>query len=101
MKNLMFVIMAATVLLLAGCSSITSGDVCEKDFVPAHDEIAFVPDGTFEGNFTTDTDHIPDRWYITFRKADEKNGGWRTRKVQVEEDTFKNTQLGDHFSLEP
>ena len=97
MRNTLLGMFVGCLLLLTGCGpSITSGDVCDKQFEPAHDvtSLAMSPDGE---SFTTETDHIPDRWWVSFRRADEKNGGWIVRTVRVTKETHDTTNIGDFF----
>lgn len=98
MKKTLLGFVAATALFIAGCSSITDGDVYDREFVAAHEESTIDYDPISE-TFSTGSETVPDKWYISFRKVNEQDGGWLTRRVEVEKSTYDSTNLGDHFSL--
>lgn len=100
-KFIVFVAVVIFLLLLCGCGMITSGEVTGKNFVPAHEKTTMVPTTDFDGNITlqSQTDWIPDRWYVTFEKVDEDNR-LKSRTVSVDENVYENTKVGDWFALE-
>lgn len=83
-------------LLIAGCGPfITEGTVVNKNYYPAHDE-----EDTMEvGDITIPiTNHIPDRWTITFEKLVDDNTGKRARRtIFVTEKIHDKFNVGDYI----
>lgn len=79
--------------LLVGCGEyIKEGELLEKNFVPAHDEDEQVDYG--DGIVMNETEHIPDRWYVTIGKKCE-DGNYRTREAEVDQDVYNRYKKGD------
>lgn len=96
MRRMLYAAALAGLMCVWGCGpSITSGEVCDRQFEPAHDDASITTD--MNGNLTTDIDHVPDRWWVTFRRIDEKTGKWVQRTVQVEKIGYDLTKLGDFY----
>jgi hypothetical protein len=100
MFHRIFYVLLFLVFLLVGCGpTITSGEICDRKFVPEHEETVLSTSLDFQGNpvLDTDTQTVPDQWFLTFRRVDEKTGEWITRTVLVEQCVYENTQMGDFF----
>jgi hypothetical protein len=97
-RKLFFSLLAICGIFLAGCTVITDGDIGNKEFIPAHEESTLTMD--IEGNPHFNSDFVPDRWFLTIQKVDEKNGGFLIRRVQVDRETYNRVQLGEYFSIE-
>jgi hypothetical protein len=90
------------VLFMAGCDGIiTSGEVVNKCFVPAHQETTMTPTLDFDGNMTvtTDTVNVPDQWFVVFEKVDEDNR-LKQRTVAVDLETYNRFNVGDWIAFD-
>lgn len=90
-KLLLFLLLA-----LVGCGPyITSGEVTGKQFVPKHTELRW--------NFVSESlehEDVPDQFFITFARVDEKTGEWINRSVSVDRQTYDQYNKGDYISFE-
>jgi hypothetical protein len=98
MKKILTSILAVLFLCLTGCSTISDGDIYDREFVAAHEESTIDYDPVSE-TFTTGSESVPDKWYISFRKVNENDGGWLTRRIEVDKPNYDAYKLGDHISL--
>lgn len=84
------------VLAFGGCSRISEGWVSSRQFVPAHDEEEMVVISEIDGFpiYGTETVHIPDKWFITFRRKTEDDK-WKSRTVEVNKSIHDSCEVGD------
>ena len=91
-----------TLLLLVGCKAkITSGEVVDKDFSPAHTQTIMVPIVHTNGKTTYTTIHpffyyYPDTWTVTIMAYD-KNSKQKSATYRVTENVYNNINIGDKF----
>lgn len=86
-----FVLCAICLLFLAGCGGIRSGEVLDHHFYPAHDKQDFIVIGDI---MMPQTNHIPDRWYVTIgRKCEE--GYYCKNQIQVTKECYDRLKKGD------
>jgi hypothetical protein len=99
LKIVVFLMLLAIVCTTIGCGpALTSGEVISKSFVPEHEEEegdmqigdVWIPGGTYT---------VPDKWYVTFGKKDESDK-WRSRTIEISEDSYNNYENGDWIELE-
>lgn len=89
-------------ILLSGCSNkITSGEVIDKTFTPAHTETRLIPVVRSNGKHSYTTlvpyiYHYPDTWKITIRDFDD-NGNELTETFRVTEDVYNSVDIEDEF----
>lgn len=103
MKKLLAAIAAASLVFISGCTQnkITSGEVIDKEFTPAHSKTRMVPVTTFNGK-TSSTILVPyvyhysDNWEITIRDYNEENNEL-TATYRVTEDIYNSVDIGDEF----
>ena len=94
-------ILLLALMLLPGCGPppITSGEVCDRNYSPAHDEdgLDFDP---FTKSLRVETVRVPDRWSLTFKRIDEKTGEWRTRTISVSKEDYEKFPIGSIIHYE-
>jgi hypothetical protein len=96
------VCLALLLVLLSGCSrKITSGEVIEKSFTPAHSSVMMIPVVRTIGKVTSTTIipyvyHYSDR-YIVKISGYNKDGERDTASYRVEKAVFETVELGDEF----
>lgn len=103
MKKLLAAIAAASLVFISGCTQnkITSGEVIDKEFTPAHSNTRMVPVTTFNGK-TSRTILVPyayhysDNWEITIRDYNEEKNEL-TATYRVTEDVYNSVDIGDEF----
>ncbi len=84
-------------LLLSGCGPVVkSGNVVDKAFSPAHDDTNWVQIGD-TGYW--DTDHYPDRWFVTI-KAKCEDDKYHTTQYQVDKSTYDRLKIGDWYEAQ-
>ena len=100
LKQLKYICCAALLcLMFAGCASqINEGEIISKQFVPAHEESTMRYD-VLQETFVYETEHIPDRWYVTIEKKCE-DGKVRQRKLMVSQGTYNSVTRGEWFGVE-
>lgn len=104
MKRAVFVVLAVALLLvLSGCSGkITSGEVVEKKFTPAHSEVRLIPFVISNGK-SVSTGIIPyvyrysDRWEVTIAAWDEEEKKMQTATYRVTEEVYEAVEIGAEF----
>lgn len=104
MKRAVFAVLAVALLLvLSGCSGkITSGEVVEKNFTPAHSEVRLIPVVISNGK-SVRTRIIPyvycysDRWEVTIAAWDEEEKKTQTATYRVTEEVYKAVEIGAEF----
>ena len=104
MKRAVLVVLAVILLLgLFGCSGkITSGEVIEKNFTPAHSEVRIIPIVISNGK-SVSTRIIPyvyrysDRWEITIAAWDEEEKKMQTATYRVTEEVYEAVEIGAEF----
>lgn len=104
MKRAVFVVLAVALLLgLSGCSGkITSGEVVEKNFTPAHSEVRLIPFVISNGK-SVSTGIIPyvyrysDRWEVTIAAWDEEEKKMQTATYRVTEEVYEAVEIGAEF----
>ena len=91
-------------MLLGGCaSSITSGEVYRKEFLPEHTYVKMMPVVTFNGKTTTTT-LVPrtiheNECYVIYIKA--FNGEkWQTEDFYVSPEVYDAVRIGDIFDYD-
>lgn len=89
------------VIILSGCGpAITSGEVYDKEFIPAHSEVQYMSTVIFDGK-TMRTALIPyafhygDRYVIYIKAFDGEN--WQTEDFFVPAEVYNALQIGDVF----
>lgn len=104
MKRAVFAVLAVALLLvLSGCSGkITSGEVVEKNFTPAHSEVRLIPIVISNGKTCITrvipyTYHYSDRWEITIAAWDEEEKKMQTATYRVNEGVYESVEIGDEF----
>jgi hypothetical protein len=86
------------IAVLAGCGSpISEGEICNREFIPQHETTVTTIESTDPLIFGTDTSTVPDKWFLTFRRKDEKTNTWIKREIEVDEATFNATKIGDWY----
>lgn len=100
MTKIIFGILAAILLSLAGCWYAPHGQVVEKYFVPAHDETNVSVSIDADGNLSThvETDRIPDRWYLRLRREQDGQPVYDTACVSWE--IYFRAKIGDLYGVE-
>lgn len=94
----------AALLLLSGCGQkLTEGEVYDKTFTPAHDELLMLPVVHTNGKTSYTTimpilRHYPDTYEIFIR--DFKDGEWVTAKYYVSESVYDATEIGAIFKYD-
>lgn len=104
MKRAVFAVLAVVLLLsISACSSkITSGEVVEKNFTPAHREVRLIPIVISNGKTCITrvipyTYHYSDRWEITIAAWDEKEKKMQTATYRVTEEVYEAVEIGAEF----
>lgn len=92
------------IIILSSCgSAITSGEVYDKEFIPAHSEVQYMPTVIFDGK-TTRTALIPytfyyeDRYVIYIKAFDGEN--WQAEDFFVPEEVYNALRIGDMFEYD-
>ena len=104
MKRAVFAVLAVALLLvLSGCSGkITSGEVVEKNFTPAHSETRIIPLVISNGKTSRVMPipyvyHYSDKWEITIAAWDEKEKEMQTATYRVTEEVYEAVEIGAEF----
>lgn len=104
MKRAVFAVLAVALLLvLSGCSGkITSGEVVEKNFTPAHSTSCIIPLVISNGKtshvvYVPYTYHYSDRWEVTIAAWDEKEKEMQTATYRVTEEVYEAVEIGAEF----
>ncbi len=104
MKRAVLVVLAVVLLLvLSGCScKITSGEVVEKNFTPAHSETRIIPLVISNGKTShvmviPYVYHYSDRWEITIAAWDEEEKKMQTATYRVTAEVYKAVEIGAEF----
>lgn len=86
---------------LTGCASkITSGEVYQKEFKEAHNEVRMIPVITSNGK-TTHTRmipyiyHYPDRYIIYIKKFEDNE--WKTASYYTTKEVYESINIEDQF----
>lgn len=96
--------MLAVILLLTGCKAeITSGEVTEKNFSPAHTQVMLMPLCISNGSSITTTlmpfiYHYADQWTVTITTWDEKSGEMQSATYRVTETVYDEVEIGAEFT---
>ena len=108
MRNLQWVRLSAWIIafavLLSGCaSSITSGEVYRKEYIPEHTSMTMMPVVTYNGKTTTTTlvpytIHYNDRYVIYIKAFDGEK--WQTEDFYVSPEVYDAVQIGDIFDYD-
>lgn len=112
MKRLASVVFLVAILLsVTGCKKkITSGEVIEKNYTPAHTSVNVVPIITTNGKstytfFVPYTYYYPDKWEITIQAWNEENSEMQYATFRVDESVYDKVEIGAEFvydeSMEP
>jgi hypothetical protein len=94
------ILLAVVLCLCAGCApAITSGELTNKTFTPAHDDTTctFNP---MTNSVDWSTDHVPDRWTVTFRRMNEKTNEWQYRTISVTKEYYDSVNSGDFVEFQ-
>lgn len=95
-------LMGLLVFGLYGCSTnITSGEVVDKTFTPAHVQTVIVPTHISNGKTSTTimvpyTYYYSDTWRIKIQQYTEEDG-YLTATYRVTEDVYNTVSIGDQF----
>ncbi len=100
----LFLICLLLILCLCACgSSITSGEVYEKEYKEAYTTIMSFPLVISNGNTTTTTIipylvHYPERYVIFIKDYNGKE--WLTEDFYVSEEVYNQIKIGDMFEYD-
>lgn len=104
MKRAVFAVLAVVLLLsISACrSKITSGEVVEKNFTPAHREVRLIPIFISNGKNSSTrlvpfVYHYSDRWDVTIAAWDEKEKKMQTATYRVTEEVYEAVEIGAEF----
>lgn len=104
MKRAFLVVLAVVLLLsLPGCSGkITSGEIVEKNFTPAYNEVRLIPLVISNGKSSSVTIipyvyHYSDKWEVTIAAWDEKEKKMQTATYRVTEKVYEAVEIGAEF----
>lgn len=104
MKRLLTALLIIACVLFAGCERIKSGEVYNKEFVPAHTEsysytqIIYVNDQCIRIPQTR-TEFVPDKYRIYIRKENDK-GKFETAMYEVGRERYEQIKIGDEITFE-
>lgn len=95
-------ILAIAILLISGCSAISSGEITGKDYTAAYDvPVSYCAMYKTDSQgvstcqmYATRYDHYPARW--TFNLKQEEKTGW----VDVPENVWNEYEVGDFYNTE-
>lgn len=108
---------AVVALLLVACSSsITTGEVTDKEFRPAYDSTWMMPirsgevcTGTGTSNsprvctplytYIPMTTHHPDAWFVTIEGRPRYDAGLEHRQIEVSKPIFDSLVVGDAYTV--
>lgn len=99
---LLSISVSLAVLLTACGTKITSGEVVEKNFSPAHSTVMVIPLVRSNGKTTSTTlvpfiYHYPDTWTITIGKYSERREEMLYATYRVTKDVFDVVEVGAEF----
>ena len=100
----LFAVLLAAVWVLTSCNQIKSGEVYDKNFVPAHDETYVEYEYIHTGNDTIRMPvmhkrYCPDRYFIYIRKETD-NGEYDKACHEVGKDRYDSIEIGDEVSFD-
>ena len=89
---------------LTGCNRITSGEVYDKYYIPAHSESytsyeSVYDDGKYRSVPVLKFRYVPAEYRILIRRENDK-GEWDTASYEVGKETYESIKIGDEISLE-
>ena len=102
MRKILVLILTLT-LLLCGCSDkITSGEVIEKNFTPAHTERRLVTTFVYTGKTAIPicvpyVFHYNDKWEIKIRKYSEEEQKFLYATYTLTEEAYNQIEIGNEF----
>lgn len=100
-KLLLLIVIVIVITLLFGCSKkLTSGEVYDKNFTPAHSQVVLVPMVTSNGTIST-TMWIPFYYYYSDDYSisifAEVDGERKTATYHVSRDVYEACEVGSEF----
>nr|DAF82017.1 MAG TPA: adhesin [Caudoviricetes sp.] len=107
MKRLLAVI-CASLITLTGCKMrLTEGEICDKQFLPAHTQTMLIP-MTHTNGKTSYTTYIPmvysypDRWCIRIQALNPNDKGrYESAIYYVTKDVYDECEIGELFKYDP
>jgi len=100
-KKILVIIIVLSGLLLSGCGNeLKQGEVYEKEFKPAYDQLMFIPVVISNGKtcmtiLTPYFYHYPDRYVIRIKSF--KDNEWLTNEIYVSKNVYDSIVLGSEF----
>ena len=105
MKTIKIIILICIVLicalLLTGCSQkITDGEVYQKEFKEAHNEVRIIPVTIYNGKTSSVIMmpyiyHYPDRYIVYIKKFEDNE--WKTANYYITKEIYETINIGDQF----
>lgn len=110
MKKVITVLLALVVVAviiassLTGCNQITSGEVYDKYYIPAHTESyttteRVYDDGQYRSMPVLKFRYVPPKYVIFIRRENDK-GEWDTASYEVGKERYDAVKIGDEISFE-
>ena len=89
---------------LTGCNQITSGEVYDKYYIPAHSESyttyeRVYDDGQYRSVPVLKFRYVPSKYLIYIRRENDK-GEWDTASYEVGKERYESIKIGDEISFE-
>jgi hypothetical protein len=89
--------------LLLGCSTkIKEGEICEREYIPAHTDIVMLPMVTYSNNVCITTLYpmpffYPDAYQITIKSFRDED--WVYRTLYIPKEVYDQTQVGGYYVM--
>lgn len=102
-KTISIALAIALLLALSGCcAKITSGEVVEKNYTPAHSEVRLIPLVLSNGKSSSVvvipyTYYYSDRWTVTIAAWDEEAKKMQSATYRVTEEVYEAVEIGAEF----
>lgn len=102
-KTISIALAIALLLVLSGCcAKITSGEVVEKNYTPAHSEVRLIPLVLSNGKSSSVvvapyTYYYSDRWTVTIAAWDEEAKKMQSATYRVTEEVYEAIEIGAEF----
>lgn len=89
---------------LTGCHQITSGEVYDKYYIPAHSESyttyeRVYDDGKYRSMPVLKFRYVPPEYHVLIRRENDK-GEWDTANYEVGKEKYDSIKIGDEVSFE-
>ncbi len=88
--------------LLSGCSCITSGEIYQKEYIPAYSDVVHYNQVVIIGDQTTllpqtQVRQHPDQWILYLQSYDKNKRRWHFSEVNVTEQEYNQYQIGMYY----